>query len=141
MGGWGVVRDCSAIPTVEFALLSIKKKYTEFFYQNPSSSSTLFSSISCKTITRNTKTKKMVKYEEIRQQRLEENKKRMEELNLPLLTQALKNSTSPKPSPVSPSSCNLCVSAKKVNTLGYLCKDPFLFSKRLTHFSLFVYGK
>ncbi|KAF3642778.1 B3 domain-containing protein [Capsicum chinense] len=42
----------------------------------------------------------MVKYEEIRQQRLEENKKRMEELNLPLLTQALKNSTSPKPSPM-----------------------------------------
>ncbi|MCD9644119.1 hypothetical protein HAX54_032103 [Datura stramonium] len=42
----------------------------------------------------------MVKYEELRQKRLEENKKRMEELNLPLLTQALKNSTSPKPSPM-----------------------------------------
>lgn len=41
-----------------------------------------------------------VKYEELRQQRLEENKKRMEELNLPLLTQALKLSSSPKPSPV-----------------------------------------
>ncbi|XP_059279295.1 LOW QUALITY PROTEIN: B3 domain-containing protein At5g42700-like [Lycium ferocissimum] len=42
----------------------------------------------------------MVKYEELRQQRLEENKKRMEELNLPLLSQALKSSTSPKPSPM-----------------------------------------
>ncbi|KAK4348806.1 hypothetical protein RND71_031561 [Anisodus tanguticus] len=42
----------------------------------------------------------MVKYEELRQQILEENKKRMEELNLPLLSQALKNSTSPKPSPM-----------------------------------------
>ncbi|CAN4092734.1 unnamed protein product [Withania somnifera] len=42
----------------------------------------------------------MVKYEELRQQILDENKKRMEELNLPLLTQAHKNSTSPKPSPM-----------------------------------------
>ncbi|OIT04138.1 PREDICTED: B3 domain-containing protein At5g42700-like [Nicotiana attenuata] len=41
-----------------------------------------------------------VKYEKLRQQRLEENKKRMEELNLPLLTQALKISSSPKPSPM-----------------------------------------
>ncbi|KAL1546980.1 B3 domain-containing protein-like protein [Salvia divinorum] len=40
------------------------------------------------------------KYEAVRQQRLEENKKRMEELHLPLLTQALKDASSPKPSPM-----------------------------------------
>ncbi|KAH6828962.1 AP2/B3-like transcriptional factor family protein [Perilla frutescens var. hirtella] len=40
------------------------------------------------------------KYEAIREQRLEENKKRMEELHLPLLSQALKNASSPKPSPM-----------------------------------------
>jgi hypothetical protein len=48
--------------------------------------------------------KKMVvpklSYEESRRKRLEENKKRMEALNLPLLAQALKTSSSPKPSPV-----------------------------------------
>ena len=38
-------------------------------------------------------------YEDSRRKRVEENKKRMEALNLPLLSQALK--TSPKPSPVS----------------------------------------
>lgn len=41
-----------------------------------------------------------VKYEELRKQRVEENKRRLEELHLPLLSQALKNA-SPKPSPVS----------------------------------------
>lgn len=44
------------------------------------------------------------KYEELRRQRLEENKKRMEELHLPQLTLALKSSSpksSLKPSPVS----------------------------------------
>ncbi|KAL0351986.1 UNVERIFIED_CONTAM: B3 domain-containing protein [Sesamum calycinum] len=41
-----------------------------------------------------------VKYEALRQQRLEENKKRMEELHLPLLSQALKNASSPKSSPM-----------------------------------------
>lgn len=41
-----------------------------------------------------------VKYEAIREQRLEENKKRMEELHLPLLSQALKNANSPKSSPM-----------------------------------------
>ncbi|XP_047983748.1 B3 domain-containing protein At5g42700-like [Salvia hispanica] len=40
------------------------------------------------------------KYEAVRQQRLEENKKRMEELHLPLLTQAFKDASSPKPSPM-----------------------------------------
>ncbi|XP_019174985.1 PREDICTED: B3 domain-containing protein At5g42700-like isoform X3 [Ipomoea nil] len=40
-----------------------------------------------------------VKYEELRQQRVEENKRRLEELHLPLLSLALKNA-SPKPSPV-----------------------------------------
>ena len=39
-------------------------------------------------------------YEDLRNKRMEENKKRMEELNLPLLTQALKTAHSPKPSPV-----------------------------------------
>ncbi|GMY28632.1 B3 domain-containing protein At5g42700-like [Fagus crenata] len=39
-------------------------------------------------------------YEESRRKRLEENKKRMEALNLPLLAQALKTSSSPKPSPM-----------------------------------------
>ncbi|XP_075479789.1 B3 domain-containing protein At5g42700-like [Primulina tabacum] len=42
----------------------------------------------------------MVKYEKIRQQRLEENKKRMEQLHLPLLSQALQNASSPKTSPM-----------------------------------------
>lgn len=41
-----------------------------------------------------------VKYEAVREQRLEENKKRMEELHLPLLSQALLKASSPKPSPV-----------------------------------------
>ncbi|KAL4649681.1 hypothetical protein ACB092_01G032400 [Castanea dentata] len=38
-------------------------------------------------------------YEDSRRKRVEENKKRMEALNLPLLSQALKTSSSPKPSP------------------------------------------
>ncbi|VFQ99112.1 unnamed protein product [Cuscuta campestris] len=42
----------------------------------------------------------MVKYEELRRQRVEENKRRMEELCLPLLSQALKTAHSPKPSPM-----------------------------------------
>ncbi|KAM7520852.1 hypothetical protein LguiB_019814 [Lonicera macranthoides] len=41
-----------------------------------------------------------VTYEEQRKQRLEENKKRMEELHLPLLAQALKNSSAPKTRPM-----------------------------------------
>ncbi|XP_058224958.1 B3 domain-containing protein Os06g0194400-like [Rhododendron vialii] len=41
-----------------------------------------------------------VAYEEIRRQRVEENKKRMEELHLPLLSLSLKKQLSPKPSPV-----------------------------------------
>ena len=40
-------------------------------------------------------------YEESRGNRVEVNKKRMEALNLPLLSQALKTSSSPKPSSVS----------------------------------------
>lgn len=40
-------------------------------------------------------------YEESRRQRMEENKKRMEALNLPQLAQALKAPSFPKPSPVS----------------------------------------
>ncbi|KAL5712449.1 hypothetical protein ACHQM5_014622 [Ranunculus cassubicifolius] len=39
-------------------------------------------------------------YEEIRQQRLEENKKRMEELNLTKLAQAVRNGSLPKSSPM-----------------------------------------
>ncbi|KAD6119114.1 hypothetical protein E3N88_10385 [Mikania micrantha] len=39
-------------------------------------------------------------YEDLRKQRLEENKRRMEELHLPQLTQALKTAHSPKPSPM-----------------------------------------
>ncbi|XP_022853615.1 B3 domain-containing protein At5g42700-like [Olea europaea var. sylvestris] len=42
-----------------------------------------------------------VKYEALHEQRLEENKKRLEELNLSQLSIALKNSSSPKPSLVS----------------------------------------
>ncbi|XP_057428354.1 B3 domain-containing protein At5g42700-like [Lotus japonicus] len=42
----------------------------------------------------------VAKYEESRRKRLEENKKRMEALNLPQLSQALRNSPSPKPSPL-----------------------------------------
>lgn len=45
--------------------------------------------------------KSKLSYEESRRQRLEENKKRMEALNLPQLAQALKTTSSPKPSPVS----------------------------------------
>ncbi|KAI4336964.1 hypothetical protein L6164_015429 [Bauhinia variegata] len=41
-----------------------------------------------------------VSYEERRRQRLEENRRRMEELNLPQLSQALRNFPSPKPSPM-----------------------------------------
>ncbi|KAL2458941.1 B3 domain-containing protein [Forsythia ovata] len=41
-----------------------------------------------------------VKYEALREQRLEENKKRLEELNLSQLSIALKNASSPKPSPM-----------------------------------------
>ncbi|KAF5954698.1 hypothetical protein HYC85_007554 [Camellia sinensis] len=41
-----------------------------------------------------------VAYEESRRKRLEENKKRMEELNLNKLAQSLKTSATPKPSPV-----------------------------------------
>ncbi|XXG86607.1 hypothetical protein AAC387_Pa11g1468 [Persea americana] len=40
-------------------------------------------------------------YEDCRRKRLEENKKRMEELKLTQLSQTLKNA-SPKPSPVKP---------------------------------------
>ncbi|KAF7830640.1 B3 domain-containing protein [Senna tora] len=39
-------------------------------------------------------------YEESRRKRLEENQKRIEALNLPQLSQALRNSPSPKPSPM-----------------------------------------
>ncbi|XP_024973293.1 B3 domain-containing protein Os06g0194400-like [Cynara cardunculus var. scolymus] len=39
-------------------------------------------------------------YEDLRKQRLEENKRRMEELHLPQLSQALKTAHSPKPSPM-----------------------------------------
>lgn len=38
-------------------------------------------------------------YEEVRKQRVEENKKIMEKLHLPLLSQSLKTQSSPKPSP------------------------------------------
>ncbi|KAK4481503.1 hypothetical protein RD792_012403 [Penstemon davidsonii] len=41
-----------------------------------------------------------VRYEAVREQRMEENKKRMEQLHLPLLAQALKNASSPKSSPM-----------------------------------------
>ncbi|XP_033514523.1 B3 domain-containing protein At3g19184-like [Nicotiana tabacum] len=44
--------------------------------------------------------KKMLAYEESRLKRLEENKKRMEELNLSKLVQAVRTATSPKPSPM-----------------------------------------
>ncbi|XP_059314043.1 B3 domain-containing protein At3g19184-like [Lycium ferocissimum] len=44
--------------------------------------------------------KKMLAYEESRLKRLEENKKRMEDLNLTKLAQAVRNATSPKPSPM-----------------------------------------
>ncbi|KAM7277701.1 hypothetical protein ACFE04_004835 [Oxalis oulophora] len=39
-------------------------------------------------------------YEECRRQRVEENKKRMEALNFPILFQKLRNNSSPKPSPM-----------------------------------------
>ncbi|CAL8996397.1 unnamed protein product [Prunus brigantina] len=44
--------------------------------------------------------KSKLSYEESRRQRLEENKKRMEALNLPQLAQSLKTTSSPKPSPM-----------------------------------------
>ncbi|OIS96356.1 PREDICTED: B3 domain-containing protein At3g19184-like [Nicotiana attenuata] len=44
--------------------------------------------------------KKMLAYEESRLKRLEENKKRMEELNLSKLVQAVRTATSPNPSPM-----------------------------------------
>nr|AFK38082.1 unknown [Lotus japonicus] len=42
----------------------------------------------------------VAQYEEIRRQRVEENRKRMEALNLPQLSHALRKSPSPKPSPL-----------------------------------------
>ncbi|KAK2992270.1 hypothetical protein RJ640_020263, partial [Escallonia rubra] len=39
-------------------------------------------------------------YEDLRRQRVEENKKRMEDLHLPMLSQSIKQSSSPKPSPM-----------------------------------------
>ncbi|KAL5711574.1 hypothetical protein ACHQM5_022009 [Ranunculus cassubicifolius] len=45
---------------------------------------------------------KTTTYEEIRQQRLEENKKRMEELNLNKLAQSIRTTTSPKATPMKP---------------------------------------
>ncbi|KAK1291135.1 hypothetical protein QJS10_CPB17g00449 [Acorus calamus] len=39
-------------------------------------------------------------YEEIRQRTIEENKKKLEKLNLTLLTKSLRETASPKPSPV-----------------------------------------
>ncbi|KAK9946528.1 hypothetical protein M0R45_011990 [Rubus argutus] len=44
--------------------------------------------------------KPKVSYEEIRKQRMEENRKRMEALNLPKLSQAFGTSSAPKPSPM-----------------------------------------
>ncbi|KAH7523607.1 hypothetical protein FEM48_Zijuj06G0029900 [Ziziphus jujuba var. spinosa] len=44
--------------------------------------------------------KPKVSYEECRRKRLEENKKRMEALNLPKIAQSLRNSLTPKPSPM-----------------------------------------
>jgi len=41
-------------------------------------------------------------YEETRRKRVEENRKRMEALNLPLLSRALQKSSSPSSSPVNP---------------------------------------
>lgn len=41
-----------------------------------------------------------VKYEELRQQRMEENKRKLEDLHLPLLSKALQKASSPNPSPV-----------------------------------------
>lgn len=41
-----------------------------------------------------------VKYEVLREQRMEENKKKLEQLHLPLLSQALQKAASPKTSPV-----------------------------------------
>lgn len=46
------------------------------------------------------KAKTKVAYEECRRKRLEENKKRMEALNLPQIAQSLRESLTPKPSPV-----------------------------------------
>ncbi|KAK9071152.1 hypothetical protein SSX86_009720 [Deinandra increscens subsp. villosa] len=44
--------------------------------------------------------KKQLNYEDTRQKRLEENKKRMEELKLTILAQSLRTISSPKPSPM-----------------------------------------
>ena len=49
-------------------------------------------------------------YEECRRKRIEENKKRMEELNIGKLALAFKASTTPKSSPVSPSQLSQCFS-------------------------------
>ena len=58
-------------------------------------------------------------YEDSRRKRVEENKKRMEALNLPLLSQALK--TSLKPSPVS------------------LSLSLFFFFTKICHFYVFLF--
>lgn len=65
-------------------------------------------------------------YEDLRKQRLEENKKRMEELHLPQLTQALKTAHSPTPSPVSSYSLSL--------SFCYFCLRTSLHQHTLSHF-------
>ena len=70
-------------------------------------------------------------YEDSRRKRVEENKKRMEALNLPLLSQALK--TSPKPSPVS-LSLSLSLSVFFFFLITKICHFyVFLFHKDHTH--------
>ncbi|KAG6434793.1 hypothetical protein SASPL_106436 [Salvia splendens] len=63
------------------------------------------------------------KYEAVRQQRLEENKKRMEELHLPLLTQAFKDASSPKSSPV------LSLSLTRTHCISLILTTSALFPK------------
>lgn len=91
-----------------------------------------------------------VKYEQLRQQRMEENKRKLEDLHLPLLSKALQKASSPNPSPVlnplscisiiSPFSCFLFGVFKLFN-LNFVCKGhkgDIFFSYNLILFKMIV---
>ncbi|GFY95942.1 AP2/B3-like transcriptional factor family protein [Actinidia rufa] len=78
-------------------------------------------------------------YEELRRRRLEENKKRMEELHLPLLSQALKKHSSPKPSPSKPRIIRKELVA--VRRSGRIAKSPAPVYKEIVTYERFEYTR
>ncbi|GFS46601.1 AP2/B3-like transcriptional factor family protein [Actinidia rufa] len=81
-------------------------------------------------------------YEELRRQRLEENKKRMEELHLPLLCQALKNHSSPKPSPAKKATPRIIrKELVAVRRSGRIAKSPAPVYKEIVTYERFEYSR